>query len=63
MPKLASKAWIPIRDDNFREAVYSEDIFNEDLSIFHGGDLLFASSEVHHFGQFVNEDHNGRESI
>ena len=35
-PKLVSKSWISIRDDNLRDTVYSKDIVNEDLRIFHG---------------------------
>ena len=37
----------------------SKDDVNEDLTIFHGCDLFSTSSEVHHFCQFVNKDHNG----
>ena len=49
-PELAGKSWISVRYDYLRETVESENVVNEDLGIFHGGNLLFTSNEVHHFG-------------
>ena len=49
-PELACESWISVRYNYFRETVELEDIVNEDLGIFYGYDLLFASGEVHHFG-------------
>ena len=69
-PKLASESWISIRYDDFWETVYSKDMVNKDLGIFHGSNLFFTSREVRDDWdscviqcQFVYEDHNGREPI
>ena len=49
-PELAGQSWISVRYDYLRETMQSENVVNEDLGIFHGCDLLFISSEMHHFG-------------
>ena len=63
MPELANKTWIPVRYDDLWETVYPKDIVDEDLGIFDGCDLFVISNEMHHFCQFVHEDHNGRKPI
>ena len=61
-PELSSKPGIPIKYNHFWKTVQSEDRINEDLGIFHGGDLFARPSKVNHFCQFINKDCNSHES-
>ena len=46
MLELANKLRISVRYYHLGATVQSKDVVNEDLGIFHGCDLFFASSEV-----------------
>ena len=62
-PKLASKAWIPIKCYHFGWTMQSKDIVNKEFGIFNGCHLLCARGKMDHFGHLVHKHRYGGKAI
>jgi hypothetical protein len=63
LPEFATKSWVPIRGNKFRNAMKFLTIVNKEISSFFCCYFFMTRDEMSHFRQVANQNQNSSEIV